>query len=102
MYVLVKPNKYIHKNLKECQEEGIKISPESDNTFASSLIDNCPLTHAKFAENYLRLSSISPRQNVVNLYIFLHTRYMLKIYFALGNWIFGAVKLTKNTDPDKC
>ena len=50
-------------------EGGIKISPESDNTFASSLIDNCPLTHAKLAEHYLRLSSISPRQNVVNLYI---------------------------------
>ena len=48
---------------------GIKIPPESDNTFASSLIDNCPLTHTKFAGNYLRLSSISPHQNVINLYI---------------------------------
>ena len=54
---------------KGISEESIKAPPNSNNTFAPSLINYRPLPPAKFAENSFRLSSISLHKNVVNLYV---------------------------------
>ena len=43
-------------------------------------------------------------KNIVNLFFF-HTNQIygyLNTNFTLGNCLFGAVKLTKNANPDKC
>ena len=40
-----------------------------ENTFTPSLIDDCSPSIAKFNRKYLRMSSISVNQRVVNLYI---------------------------------
>ena len=71
---------------------------QASNNFASSLIDNHPLPHAKFSGNCLRLSSNSLHQNAVNLYISYKLdwwpRYVTT-YYILGNCLFGAVKLNQ-------
>ena len=47
-------------------------------------------------------------KNVVNIYIYivyelnLWTLFVDTTKFKLGNSLFGAVKLTKNADPDRC
>ena len=50
------------------------------------------------------MSSISAHQKVVNLYISYKIDTWprdLNTVSTLGNCLFGAVELTKNTDPDK-
>ena len=84
--------------------ESIKNPPGSDNTFPPSLIDNRPLPQAKFAGNCFRLNSNSVHQNVINsciYYILDPWSRDLNTDFTLGNCLFGAVKLSQNSDPNK-
>ena len=89
---------------KIMSEESIKNPPRSNNTFAPSLSYYRSLPQAKFAGNCLSLSSFSLHWNVSNLYIpyTLHTWSRdLNTSFTLENYLFGALKLTKNADSDK-
>ena len=52
---------------KGMSEESIKIPPGSNNTFAPSLIDYCPLSYEKVCWKLFKTSSIS--LHVVNLYV---------------------------------
>ena len=62
-------------------------------------------TYVKFKGIFLKQKSVPfLYKKVVNLYISYKLDECLKdlnTYFALGNCLFGAVKLTKNADPDK-
>ena len=86
-------------------EEIIKTPSGSDHNFSPSLTDYIPLQLAKYAENCLRLSSLSLHLSEVILYIS-YTLYTwsrdLNKDFTLDNSFFGLVKLTTNADPDKC
>ena len=85
-------------------QENFKYPAGSDNTFAPSMIDNRPLTLEKIARNCLRMSTISCHQKVVNIYIFYTLNPQsrdLNADFTLGNCLFRAAELIKNTDPDK-
>ena len=94
-------SKFVHRKSKGISEK----SPRgSNNTYAPRLIYYYPLPHVKFARNRLRLSSIFSHKNVVNLYIsYTQDTWSrdLNTDFTLSNCLFGAVKLTKNFDPDK-
>ena len=69
------------------------------------MIDDYPLKKLKFSGICLKKDSVSfLHKSVVNLYI----SYKLDTWssdlntdFALGNCLFGAVKLSKNDDSDK-
>ena len=58
--------KIIHRNLMECQRKKLKNNNRAGNTFAPSLVDNCPLPDAKFDGKCLRQISISAHRIVVN------------------------------------
>ena len=86
-------------------EKIIKNPSGSDHNFAPSLTDYLPLPHAKSAGSCLRQSSLSLQLSAVSLYI----SYTLCTWsrdlnkdFTFDNSLFGLVKLTTNTDPDKC
>ena len=76
-----------------------------DNSFTVKWIDDYPLADAKFNGNCLRLDNVFLlHKNIVHLYI----TYKLDIWsgnlntdFLISNYVCGAVKLTKNSDPDK-
>ena len=50
----------------ECQRKKLKNNNRAGNTFAPSLVDNCPLPDAKFDGKCLRQISISAHRIVVN------------------------------------
>ena len=83
-------------------KESIKNPPTSDSSFAPNLINYRPLPDPKFGGKCLRQSGISVHKNVVNLYISYRLDLRgLNTDFTLGNCLLGAVKLTKNADPNK-
>ena len=83
------------------------ITPSStpENSFAPKWIGKYSIPLVKFNGNCLRQDSISfIHRNVVSLYISYKLDTWLRDLntdFMLGNSFFGAVKLTKNADPDK-
>ena len=87
-------------------EESIENPSTPDNVFAPKTNTGHLLSKVKFNGYCLKQDSMSFLQkNVVNLYII----YKLDIWsrdlntdFTLGNYLFGAVKLTNNADPGKC
>ena len=58
--------KIIHRNLIECQRKVLKNSHRASNTFAPSLVNNCPLPDAKFDGKCLRQISISAHRILAN------------------------------------
>ena len=117
-YVVFQPNngffKYIDNNSSEIEsmeskgmsKKSIKDSHTSDITFSPELIDKFDrFGRLKFKGICLKHDSVSfKHKKLVNVYIL----YILNTWskdlntdFTPGNWLFGAVKLTKNADPDK-
>ena len=86
-------------------EESLKNPSTPDNSFIPKRIDAYPLSKVKFDGNCLRKNNASfLHENVVNLYItykLVSWSRDLNRVFTLGICLFGAVKLTKNTNPDK-
>ena len=86
-------------------QENIKNSHTSDTTFSPKLYNKYTFDRVEFKGICLRQDSVSfLHKKVVNLYI----SYKLDTWskdsnkdFTLGICLFGAVKLTKNADPDK-
>ena len=73
--------------------------------FAPTWINYYLLPVIKFNGHCLINDNISILRKVIKLYI----SYIIDTYardvnttFTLGYYLFGSVKLTKNTDPDKC
>ena len=87
-------------------KESIKNLHISDITFLPELIDTYQLSRVKFKGICLEQDSVSfLHKKIVNLYV----SYTLDLWsgglntdFTLDNCIFGAVELTKNSNPDKC
>ena len=89
---------------KGTSEESIENIAKSNNTFAPTLVNSNRLSHAKFARNSLINNNVSVFRKIINLYI----SYTLDPWsrdldtdFTWCNCLFGAVKLTKNADPNK-
>ena len=86
-------------------EESIKHPPTQDNSLAPKRVGDYKTTNEKINGNYLRQNRISfIHGKAVNLYIdykLITWSRDLSTYFTLGNCLFGAVKLTKNADPNK-
>ena len=85
-------------------EESLKNPSTPHNSFILKRIDAYPLSKVKFDGNCLRENNASfLHENIVNLYItykLVSWSRNLNRVFTLGNCLLGAVKLTKNTDPD--
>ena len=85
-------------------EESIENVTKSDSNFAPTFVDHHSLININFNGQYLIKNNICIHRKVINLYISyilgLHLR-NTKTDFTLNNCLFGSVKLTKNTDPDK-
>ena len=84
-------------------EKSIENINKIDYTFAPTLV-SYPLPYVKFDNYCLINNNIFIPKKVINLYIY----YTLDPWsrdldtdFTLGNCLFGSVKYTKNTDPDK-
>ena len=86
-------------------EENIAPPGTTNGSFVPTWISIYSIPTVKFNRDSLQQHSASfIHGNVVNLYI----SYKLDVWsrdlstdFRLGNWLFEAVKLTKNVDPDK-
>ena len=85
-------------------EESIENITKSDNNIAPTFVDHHVLPEINFNGHCLIKNDISILEKVINLY----TSYTLgsqlrnlNTDFALGNCLFGSVKLTKNADLDK-
>ena len=85
-------------------EENIENITKSNNNFATTFVDNHVLPDIYFNGHCLTNNNISIPKKVINLYI----SYILNQWprdlntdFSLGSYLFGSVKLTKNTDLDK-
>ena len=85
-------------------EESNKNPSTPDNSFTPKWT-GCPFLEVKFHGNNLRQDSVPfLHKNVVTLYISYKLDTWsrdLKTDFTLGICLFGAVKLTKNVDPEK-
>ena len=95
--------KLLHGNLQECREKKIINLYESDTKFSPDYDSSYGIM--TFKGICLKQESVSfPHKKVVNLYIPYaldkRSKY-LDTDFTLGNCLFGAVKLTRNADPDK-
>ena len=85
-------------------EESIKNVTKSDSNFEPTLIDHHLLPYMNFNGHCLIKNNISIPEKVINLYISYTLGLQLKILnpdVALGNCLFGSIKLTKYVDPDK-
>ena len=93
----------------ECQKiKNIDISIEnivdSDTNFPRTFVDHHLLPDMDFNEHRLIKNNISIPKKVINLYISYALDAQLKILntdFTLVNWLFGSIRITKNTEPDK-
>ena len=84
--------------------ENIENITKSNSNFASTFVDHYLLPHIYFNGHCLIKNSIYNPNKVVSIYIsYALTLWFrnLNTYFALKNFLFGSVKLTKNTDTDK-
>ena len=85
--------------------ENIENITESDSSFAPSFVDYHVLPDKKFNGHCLVKNNISIAKQVINLFISYILGSQLRFLntdFTLGNCLFGAVKLTKNANLDKC
>ena len=85
--------------------KSIKNPQTSENTFSPKLNNKYTFDRVEFKGICLKQDSVYfLHKNVVNLYISYKLEPWskhLNIDFTLGNCLFGALKLTKNADPDK-
>ena len=85
-------------------EESIENITKSDSNFAPIFVDHHLLPDRNFNRHCLIKNNISIPKKVINLYISYTLGLKLRnlnTEFALGNCLFGSVKLTKNADLDK-
>ena len=85
--------------------ENIENITKSDSNFAPSFVDYHVLPDKKFNGHCLVNNNISIAKKVINLYISYRLGSQLRFFntdFALGNCLFGAVKLNKHANLDKC
>ena len=85
-------------------EESIENITKSDINFAPTFVDHHVLPNINFNGHCLIKNNISIPKKGVNLYISYTLGPQLRNLnkdFALGNCLFGSVKLTKNADPEK-
>ena len=85
--------------------ENIENITKSDSIFAPSFVDYHVLPDKKFNGHCLVNNNISIAKKVINLYISYMLGSQLRFLntdFALGNCLFGAVKLNKHANLDKC
>ena len=85
-------------------EESIENITKSDRNFEPIFVDHHLLTDMNFNGHCLIENNISIPKKLINLYISYTLGPQLRNLntdFALGNCIFGSVKLTKNTYLDK-
>ena len=87
---------------KKCFENVSK----SDSLFAQTFVNHYPLPHINCNGHYLinNNNNIYIPKKVINLYISYILDSLLRNLntdFTLHNCLFGSVKLTKNSDPDK-
>ena len=85
-------------------EESIENITKSDSSFAPTFVDHHLLPDMNFNGHCLIKNNISILKKVINLYISYTPGPQLRNLntdFTLGHCLFGPVKLTKNTDPDK-
>ena len=85
-------------------EEKIQNIAKSHGNFAPTFVDYYVLPDINFNEHSLIDNNISIPKKVINLYISYTLTPQLRNLntdFKLNNCLFGSVKLTKNTDPDK-
>ena len=84
-------------------QENTENITKSYNNFASTFIDHHTLWDISSNEHCLMNNFYIPKY-VINIYISYRLNPCLRnlsTYFILNNYLFGSVKLTKNTDPDK-
>ena len=85
-------------------QESIENITKSDSNFAPIFVDHHLLLDRNFNGHCLIKNNISIPKKVINLYISYTLGLKLRnlnTEFALGNCLFGSVKLTKNADLDK-
>ena len=85
-------------------EESIENITKSDYNFAPTFVNHHVLPEINFSRYCFMKNDISIPKKVINLYICYTLDpeiRNLKTDFTLGNWLFGSVKLTKKSDPDK-
>ena len=85
-------------------EESVENITKSDNNFAPTFVDYHLLPGMNFNGYCLIKNNISIPKKIINLYnsyILGPQLRTLNTDFALGNCLFGSVRLTKNADPDK-
>ena len=86
-------------------EDSLENITKSDRNFAPTFVDDHSLPDINFNGHYLIRNNISIPKKVINLYISETLCPQLRnfnTYFTLSNCLFGSVKLTVNTDLDKC
>ena len=84
-------------------EKSIENITSKEQNFGPTWIDSYPLPDVKFNGHCL-INKSPGSVKVINLHIsytFDPCSRDLNIKFTLDNWLFGSVKLTKNTDTDK-
>ena len=85
-------------------EKSIQNISKSESNFAPTFVDHHGLPDINFNGHCLIKNNISIPKKVINLYISYTVGNQLRNLntdFALGNCLFGSVKLTKNSDLDK-
>ena len=85
-------------------EKSIQNISKSESNFAPTFVDHHVLPDINFNGHCLIKNNISITKKVINLYISYTVGNQLRNLntdFALGNCLFGSVKLTKNSDLDK-
>ena len=85
-------------------EKSIQNISKSESNFAPTFVDHHVLPDINFNGHCLIKNNISIPKKVINLYISYTVGNQLRNLntdFALGNCLFGSVKLTKNSDLDK-
>ena len=85
-------------------EESIENITRSDSNFAATFVDYLILPDINFHWHCFIKNNISIPKKVINLYLSctLDPQFRnLNTDFALGNFLFGSVKLTKNADLNK-
>ena len=85
-------------------EENIGDITKSGSNCAPTLVGHQLLPDVNFCRHCLMKKKFTIPKKVINLYIsYTLTAWLrnLDTYFPLDNCLFGSVKLTKNSDPDK-
>ena len=84
-------------------EESIENITKSESNFAPTFVNHHLLPDMDFNEYCLVKNIYIPKKGIY-LYISYTPGPQLRDFstdFTLGNWLFGSIKLTKNSDPDK-